>query len=341
MTSKSRRSSGHRAPVFFLVFILFLLGLYTAYWFYVRSQVTTIIDGWIDDQRALGTEITYQSRSMSGYPYRISLAFNDFEYRAADGSTDWSGEKFQFTMPAWNFRHYIVRSPGRNSLLLETGERVDIDLLGRSAASITLQSDNTLKAVTLAVDDAQIQTVLGRSTINDLGLKFGVSDVDPDHARLAVDWEEITVPTPPTGADWLGTQLPNGALRVEFEGLGPYLSQPNGLADWRRDTREIEIAQALINYGPVEAGMKGKLDLSPEGLFNGPLLVRLDNGETLIDALEANGLMSPLLRPVLDGILNRSDAGAFANVPVRDSVASYFGFRLFEIPPIPAPGQSG
>lgn len=326
-----------KTPFIFLAVVLGFIALYSAYWVYVRNQVVNIVDGWIALQQEQGAEISYAGRSVGGYPYRISMEFDDFTYRPANNVGDWSGEKFQFSLMAWNFRHYIMRSPGRNIVHDSDGGRYQIDLAGPSALSLSYQGSGLLNKLVLAIDEADISTPFGPYRIDGMGIQFGAPKSNRDNIRFAADWQELTLPVPPEGLSWMGSSLPDGRIRLEVEGLAPYLVQEDGIRAWHELEQKIILPQALINYGTVRTGLKGEVSVGRDGSLSGNLQMRLDQGETLKQTLVDNGLMTPDLSDVLDGIITISADGKFARVSVSAGTISLLGLPIYTLPTILPP----
>lgn len=324
---------GNRAPIIFLCIILVVLALYTAYWFVVRTQVERLVDDWISTEREAGAEIEYAGKSFGGFPYRVSMEFEDFKYRPAGQGTVWEGERLQATMLAWNFYHYILRSPGQNKLTdTLTGELTEIDLRKKSALSLTLTADGQLDKLVVAVDEADIMSPTGAYQIDGFGLQFGLVDETPEHARLAVAWDAIELPEDVVQYDWLGTSLKDGGINIEFKGMGSVIGEQPLLPRWRDADGRIEVAQIKGSLGPVKLGMKGNFKVSPDGLLNGPLQFRLEDGSQLFETLKAQNMLTREQERTFEILLSTFTDDKFASINVRDSRGEYLFFTLFELP---------
>ena len=112
-----------------------------------------------------------------------------------------------------------------------------------------------------------------------------------------------------TDAEFLGTELQASRMRLQGQGFGLF---------GQGDERKLELAQLLLNWGPVKLGSKGTFDITNEGYLDGTLNLRLDEAETLGDLLRENGLYKPPLSLAHGFIAPASKDGNFYKLPIRN-----------------------
>lgn len=304
-----------------------LFAAYSAYWFYVRGQLETGINDWITEQRAAGAEVEYASKRVGGFPYRFALHVDAPRYASADSSMDWRGEELQIIMQPWNFSHAIFRSPGRNEIARSGGTDMTAILSSKAAASLQWDDDG-LTDFGLELPDANLVLAEGSVAIDGLVANLAPVPETDFGSRLAIDWQAIRLDPAlleNSNLAALGTELQASRLRLEGKGFGIFGPAPS---------RDTEIAQLLFNWGPLKLGAKGKFDIDAAGYPNGNLMLRLEDGEALKEALREAGLMSGEMAILMEVIIGGSRDDGFVPIPLRNGSVTYFGQALAPVPQI-------
>ncbi|MEL7130593.1 MAG: DUF2125 domain-containing protein [Pseudomonadota bacterium] len=314
--------------------LAFIIAIYTTYWFWMRAQLEQGIDTWIAQQRGAGTEISYSSKRLDGFPYRFALTISNPDISRPSTGERWRGQTLQLIMQPWNLSHVIGRAPGRNEILFVGGEPITVQLGGKSAASLSW-SENTLRRASLLLDEADISTFAGPIAVEDFAINLGPSPSNDTVLRMAFDWNRIGLFQAPPEADWLGDTLENGSIRAEItDGMG-LVGGDLDIATWLRGGPRIILAQGIINWGPVRLGAKGDVGLLPmtcmaDGIAN----VRLENVDGLKNALEQAGQLSDDVNAGLTGMAFASRDGGFATMTFREGVLTFLGQEAATLPPI-------
>jgi len=306
-----------------------LVAAYSAYWFIARGEIETGVDRWIDEQRALGVEIDYASKGVSGFPYRFALDVERPSYRDQRAGVDWQGEKLQLVMQPWNYRHAIARAPGRNEVDV-SGIAGTALIDEKSAISFRWNADG-ITDVGLTLNAAELITGGSDISLNGVRTHYALTGND---ARLSADWTGISLsPDLLAGQPiaFLGSTLRPGQLRVQFNGLAG--SDPSGLDQ----ERGIDLAQLRLDWGPLKLGAKGEFDITPAGHLNGPLKVRLDDVEALSTAIRDARLGRPEIALIVQGVGAASKDGQFFSVPIKEGALTFFGQRLTQFPAVAPP----
>jgi len=312
----------------YLPFIIFglLIAAYTGYWFFAKGKIETGINDFLTQQKEAGAEVTYTSKRLHGYPFRFTLTVEDPHFANPENQIGWTGEKLQINMQPWNWFHYIIRSSGRNEITAN-GENFTALLGPGSALSFGL--DGTAG---FTLDTADIVTAQG--DLNTQNLKFSLVEagVNSPGKRILMDWDfirlsdEILSLLGEDGA-FLGNEIQASRLRLEGQGFSVF-----GPAD----TRKAELAQLLLNWGPLKFGAKGKFNVNDKGYPEGTLFIRLDEAETLEGFLRETNVfeaVSPLFGPLK---IASKDNG-FLPLPLRDGGITMLGQQIAPISPIAPP----
>lgn len=310
----------------FILFVL-LFGAYSAYWFFLHGQLKTGIDDWIAEQRAAGLEVNFTDKRLHGYPYRFALTVDDPQMADPQAGTAWRGEKLQIIMQPWNFNHAIIRSSGRNEIAPGNGQDMTA-VLGRKSAASLNWDETGITHFGLTLDTADIVTAGGDFGLSGLLASFAPTPDASGANRLSLDWESISLDAnllDGTDAAFLGTEIQASRLRLEGQGFSVFGDTP---------VRKAEIAQLVLNWGPLKFGAKGQFDINPNGYPDGVLQVRLDETEALKDALDAAGLLRGDTGALLQVIAAGSANGGFVPVPFRDGAVTYFGQSIAPVPQI-------
>lgn len=333
MTAQKRGSSSG-----FLIFMFGLVGLlfaaYTAYWFYARGQLEDGVLEWIGEERARGVAIDYTSLDMKGYPYRFALHVDAPTYRDPSG-VQWSGETLQLVMQPWDWNHVIGRAPGRSDIAI-AGRSVQADLGEKSVGSLSWTKDG-LNRLSVQLDDATMVDDLGDTwTARDFQLHLRPPADDPDALQVVLQWERLGLPAVVEAAPYLGQDIQASRLLIEVFDAFPVINSGRGLREWATLGGKADVAQLILNWGPLQFGATADLTLDVDARVDGVINVRLDDGEDLIEAMLGSGMepesfaQASMAITLLGGA---SEDGGFLPLTVRDGEIRYLGQTLAEIPP--------
>lgn len=325
----------------YLPFVLLLLvvAAWTAYWFIARAQLDKGIDAWIENERAMGATIDYSAKSLGGFPYRFELVVDDPVYQP-QGSARWEGEQLRLVMQPWNWQHVIAYSPGRNLLTEPGGLRQTLTLDRTSAASLSWNTDMIER---IGVQMGNASALIDGESYATTGFSLNVKPRDgaEDDLMVAIQWDRLTINAAPQGAEFLGDTLGPSRLIGEVRGFFPAWIRSGGTGDMARfhqalvqEGGAIEIAQALLDWGPLDLGMKGEIDFDG-GKANGALGVRIEHADELRAALEASGRLGQQEAALLNLLETSSADGGFLSFTIRDNEVK---MGLVPVGTLPGPG---
>lgn len=321
MTTPTSVKKPSRFWLFFPFVLLFLaIAGWSAWWFLASSKINQAADKWIAEQTAKGAEFTFASRSLTGYPFRFEVGFVKPHYKAVDGAV-WDGDAAQFVMQSWNLKHVIIRAPGHHTYRTPLGIRNAFDFPTDAAASLSWDGKGPRRVGFQSGESSFLLN--GRSyDVSGLSLNFAPRDESPDDLMMAVQWDKIVLDREPYSAPYLGTELGPSRIIGEVQGFFPAYAVSGDLHGvWGallNTGGNIEIAQLLVDWGPMDLGGKSKLDLG-QGRANGTIQVRLDNAPDLKAAMIESGHWGTLEQTLYGTIEPASRDGKFLTLSVIDS----------------------
>lgn len=337
----AQSSTTQRRSRFWLFFpyiiLLILIAAYSVYWTYARGLLERGIDDWIMAERANGAVIEYSDRKLDGFPFRFSLTLKDPVYQSSD-QLRWEGEQLHLVMQPWNWNHVIGRAPGRNLITEPSGLRHTLNIDNTSAASLSWNQTH-IKRVGLQLAD--VDALIDGQAISGKGFSLNLSP-NPDaqdNMRIALQWDELTVPSAETPLHYLGQTLQPSRIIAEIEGFYPALLATEGdietlPAVLARNGSAIHLGQALLNWGPLKFGAKGSM-ASINNAWAGELKIRLSEPEPLITAMtDAKVSREQIAAITALGAMSANDS--FLALSINDNAITYLGQRVLELPVAPS-----
>jgi hypothetical protein len=319
------------------ILLLILIAAWTAYWFIAKGQLDKGIDQWIADERARGAELEFSSKSLGGFPYRFELVVDDPVYQPV-GEPRWEGEQLRLVMQPWNWQHVIAYSPGRNLVTEPGGLRQTVTLDKTSAVSFSWNSEH-IERIGLQMGNASALIDGEAYAATGFSLNLKPRDGAEDDLMVALQWDRLTINAAPEGAEFLGDTIGPSRLIGEVRGFFPAWARSGGRPDrfhraLMQENGAIEIAQGLLNWGPLDLGVKGDLTFD-DGRANGELGVRIEEADALRDALEASGRLGQQENAMLTMLEASSADGGFLTFTVQDNEVK---MGLIPLGTLPEPG---
>lgn len=274
-----------------------LLGYYVL-WSHMADEVATQAEAWIDSQRRAGREVSYESRRIWGFPYRLSLTFSHAKWSdpRLPPAPRLEAEEVTAHLQLWQREHVIFDLTGRQSASWRetAGERKAMLSAERFRASLVSDGAGNWLRIAADLSKPRLQGPAG-SVLRD----EWVADKLLLHARraanvppsldLAVQAEQAVLPPhaeKPFGRVLGGLRL-TGNLRGGFYGTTP----EDLLASWRDGGGVIDFSTIALNWGDLGLNGTGTLaldrDFRPLGAMSGNATGSLKT----IDLLRDQGLI--------------------------------------------------
>jgi len=289
---------------------------WTGFWFYAADRVERTLQTWTTDAGAGGAVLSYDGLKIDGYPFRLQVRLTAprVTWPVRPGRPEWQAEQLAAIVHPWNYRHIIFDLAGghrlavdlqgrRRQLTLEIGEGL-ASFLGDPGRPERLSID--LREAALSLDDAPVV----EAARVQLHLRPGREDGQID---LAASFSNAMLQPPPTPA--LGTAPAGAEVQGTFSGPLSDAALPEALAQWRDAGGSLELQRLQLEWGELNASLKGALALDPALRPAGTLTARIRGHEELLDAAVASGQlpadMAPAARTAL-GLLAVAGGGVLA-----------------------------
>ena len=322
MASPSTTKKSSRLGLFLpFVFLLLVIGGWSAWWHVASGRIDQAVDEWIAEQDAKGAAFTYAGRHLGGYPFRFELVFDGPAYTGAPGEASWEGDRAEFVMQAWNLTHMIGRMPGHHVITGADGIRNSVDFDGHAAFSL---SWNKAGLNRFGFQSGKAEALLGGQLydVTNLSLNLAPRRESPDDLMVAMQWDKLALEAAPAAAPYLGTELGPSRLIGEVRGFFPAYEaagrEVSGV--WPallEDGGAVEVAQLLLDWGPLDLGAQADLTLA-NGRSNGAFKVRIESADELKQAMIDAGHWSQQEQIVFGTLAPASRDGGFLTLPVID-----------------------
>ncbi|MAP94409.1 MAG: hypothetical protein CMK07_05600 [Ponticaulis sp.] len=326
----SRKSSSGKFPFFLTGFVLVVVAIYCGYWVWMSGVIKQGALDWVDDQRAMGREVSYSDLSVGGFPFRFVLEAENPILGDPDMQSRWEGDQLQMIAMSWNLHHIMVRTPGANFLSLPDLEPFTLTASSKSIASLRIE-DGYLRRFGLTFPEAEAITETGRQfTLTGFELGLAPMPNSPDDLQFALSLETLDLPNAIPDAEWLGEEVRELIIWIEVEDFYPVAEGRKSQVDWRLDESKIHLRRGEIDMGPLDLASRASFtldrDLNPDGTVG----VHLSRIDELKAALRTAGLLTTENEFVITTIGNISKNDNFATVRVQDRKISLLGRTLAE-----------
>lgn len=316
--------------------------IYSLFWFTIAMQARQQAVDWIDQQRAQGYSVRYDSLIATGFPLAIRLQFTNPGFGAPNAAQPWGweGAHLSLQVQPWNLTTIEAISTGPHMLAIpltgktETfnGQAATLEAtfevsptgpqsLSLRLAGLDMKADSPgLAPIAMASANVQVQ----RS-------HFDKVDYQTSSARLTGTVRGF-------GGPWLSASPLGGEVQqlvVEARLMGSLEDAPlsQSLEDWRDNGGTIEIVKMHLQHGPLNIKADGTLALDDHLQPIGALSARVEGFFETIDALKALGAINPrtaITAKIVLGVLSRKPAGG--GPAILNLALSAQGQRLYAGP---------
>lgn len=326
--------------------IIALLPAYSGYWYFIAGQIRDATDTFKADIAEEGVELQFTAKTVSGFPYRLIL---DYENPSMSGpGWSWQAPKVKAFAQPYDLTRYIISAPGPHQveLISPGGFPTRITLAAESArASLDYTNQSQLKQV-----DVDIQSLTYRNILAELGLEADRLQIHlrptPDSDQntpnssldLAFKTDDLKLPNVSL-TSLLGQEVRlmqftltlHGISSIEALGLLPVLLE-NG-----QDVR-LAINQAGLIWGTLNLTAKGELALDDFNRPEGEIQLTISGHEEFVNRLESAGLIKPGIagtaRATLGALAAMNNGKAIVTITFREGLASAGLLRLGELTPL-------
>ncbi|MCF6196646.1 MAG: DUF2125 domain-containing protein [Emcibacter sp.] len=284
--------------------IIAIIG-YSLFWFYMAGEFEDRIEAWAQTQKPRGLSLRYKELDITGFPYRMELAFTDLNVIKTNGD----GLPVLFMAPnitliafPWNIYHGVIVSDGG---ALRIGRRTNPALtlaFGKSRASVIFdRADGAFlrfSAVLGSMKWVGQNDDLAASTADQMKLHIlrpqqddGHDDMElPVQVKLFMELDGLAV------RDYFDKKLDKVRLDLELHGKSLPNYSKDSLTAWRDEGGTLSVKNLEVIADNMNVDLNGELsldqDMKPLGAFSAKLRTPDQTG----DSPPKNKLMQELGR---------------------------------------------
>jgi len=317
-------------------------------WSIAAAQYRHVIDGWIDEGRTQGYQISYKDRQVFGFPRHIIMRLTDLHWRNAD-DIDFRTDDMDIQVTPWDWQHYEARFKGHASVAAPTDDKDHALLISSSTgrAQVTLDTNGFWKNARLMLDDTKLGlTPNYLFQADQLSVSLTRPDIEPkDHTQvgLNIDGEADNIAVPEAMPSPFGKKAEKVEAHMRVMGRVPDVRERADVDAWNKDSGIVEFDDLTIRWGVLDMESKGTVgfddDLQPEGAFAGIVA----NPQKTFHALMDQGFIATHDASMLDSAMELfakpAAGGKGMEFPITVQLGGlFFGpIRIFTFPEIEWP----
>ena len=269
---------------------------YYLLWAHLVDQMAARADAWIDSQKALGREVAYDRLRLWGFPYRLSLTFENLCWHDPKSMADWSLQSDSVTahLQLWNPDHVIFDLGGSQRIDWRPSagaSRQQTVLTGaRFLASMTTDAAGVWQQFDADIHQPKLSVGLQDWSADRLRLHGRRDSNVPPSTDLALQVDNGVLPATADGP--LGRKVPAltliGSLRGSLYGKTP----EDILRTWRESGGILDLSTIQLQWGGLRIDGNGSLAIDRRMRPLGAMSGKIYGAGHGIDALQDAGRMT-------------------------------------------------
>jgi hypothetical protein len=275
--------------------ILFVLGLYSAYWVYARGQIVQYVEDWETAQAEAGFTIEHSALRVGGFPYRFAVSAEDIVMQAPAAEGGWVLELNSFEAAAmpYDFSHWII-SIGDALQFQQDGQ--GMALVSESARFSVSGADGVTQRIGAEISNLTIEGLgNARAAISSIGsLRLSAANGDDANMAIRVQLDEVALAgeeIDPILIDSFGEQI--SRLQADFViTQWTTLASSADLAAWSRAEGVYSLREFHIDWGRLNMNAEGEMGLDDGLRPAGRISLNLLDPEAVVDAMIESGAIS-------------------------------------------------
>jgi hypothetical protein len=325
---------------------------YSFLWLYLAHRIEDGFVAWARVQTAHGNRIEYGPLAVSGFPGVVRLAIAAPRFTDAKSGWQWSSERADLEMRAWNWHTYRLDVFGTQQLAMPFAGAVQ-RLSVRSAATVVIAeadgrgrvSQVALQSDEITVSDPAGAEILAAAAVRGTTRMAAAKGMAHEQAGLDVTLQATSVRLGPLIEMPLGRQVGRLELAASIKGQLPDTLARGAVDAWRRDGGTVDLVYFHLDWGALDIRANGTVALDellrPLGAASAEIR---GYGETLAALEQARVLPRKTVegsRFALDLLSRRdeTDGRRVVTVPLSAQNGALFlgPVRMVRLEPIPFP----
>lgn len=251
-----------------------------ALWSIAAGQYRRVIDGWIEQNRAEGYRITYDSRELSGFPRHVTLRFTNVNWRS-NTNIGFHADDIDISAIPWQWENYEATFKNNVQIDVPTDESGIALVLGGEDGHAHVKLD---KAGIWKFSDVSLRNAkIGRAP----GYLFTAEELEataerPEHPPqdtkepgLKLSGEATKVALPDSMPTPFGNTMEKVSAEIRVMGNVPDFRRRESVEAWNQNFGMVQFERLHMEWGPLTITAKGSMnfddDLQPEGAFSSAL----------------------------------------------------------------------
>lgn len=328
-----------------------LIAGFVGYWFYLESQLRAFVEGWIEDQREAGTQVSHGAITTGGFPLSVyaEIPAPSITTYAGQDMMTWQGETLRISFPPWDFLTYRFDSPGEHLIaMVGTDALAKWSLNAEQATGSWAIGANGAGTLTLDLGDVAAVDVLGQA--------FGLKALQAEVGFAAQDAPE-TEPRVAATAQVEGLELPEfmtapfppkiDSMHTEISLRSPIMpsSLPLLYLVLRDYDGQIAIDNTTLHWGELEIATTGALRVDEANYLTGQFPTRIVGYQDMIDRLQDAGMVDNLQAVGMNAVAGTmTETGTDGrptltlDISLTDGFVKAQDFMLMQMEPVPVAG---
>jgi hypothetical protein len=273
---------------------------YFFYWNTLRSEAITRIDAWMESERMSGVVASYGSVKADGFPFRLSLRYENLVYSPADrgwrlefpfASVHVNPANISHVIAAPNATFIFTNREGQryevSSAMMETSLRLD----GAKLARASLEAKGVNATPLAPPPGAQPATATAAVVLE---AHVRPSETQAGVYQVALRGMDITLPTPPPALAGLGDKasLFEAAISVEQGDLLANAPKSDPLGPWADAGGQARVEAMALQWGAAKLKASGDITVDAQRRLAGRLGLDLEEPGAAFSALAASPTLS-------------------------------------------------
>ncbi|MDE2028942.1 MAG: DUF2125 domain-containing protein [Alphaproteobacteria bacterium] len=318
-------------------------------WSVAAAQYRHVVDHWIEEGRAAGYHISYDSRYLFGFPNHVVMRLTNLRWANADGIR-FHTDDMDIAVAPWDWTHYAAKFKGDVSLTAPLdNDGHALTLAGANGrAKVTLDKNGVWREAHVSLDGAEVglapKYLFKTGMLDASAARPEAPPTDHKHVGLTITGEADDIAVPAAMPQPFGSKAHKMSVSLRVMGPVPDVRRRADVAAWNNASGIVEFDDLSIDWGVLDMTARGTLgfddDLQPEGAFAGTIA----NAEATVQALMKGGFIEKRSSGMLTSALNlfgkpAPDGGKGMEFPITVQLGGlFFGpVRIFTFPSIDWP----